>query len=236
MARATGGSYYWQRAIAGRSLGVYCNLGSNGQVDLLGATESLSAQQWPGPSEFIYRGSLGPVRLTDTQRQQVLRLCHVIHATSGCRGWLQIDFIDDAAGELWLLELNPRWAAGMEILFLAGINPVVHHCRAWQNEINFSHVNLTMETSDHTEAHFAKGVVYADRELTLTPERIERLQRLPRASFADLPSQFTVQSESNSKFVGCGEPLLTVRSRGSPEKLIEQMLRLRETALRLCES
>ena len=35
----------------------------DGSVELLGATEALAAAQWPGPSEFIYRGSLGPIDL-----------------------------------------------------------------------------------------------------------------------------------------------------------------------------
>lgn len=233
---AAGDSHYWQRKIAGRSVGVYCNLEPDSQVEFLGATESLSAEQWPGPSEFIYRGSVGPIRLTDTQRQQIIQLCRVIQSTCGCRGWLQFDFIEDGSGALWLLELNPRWTAGMEILFLAGINPVAHHCRAWQNQINPDHAKSIIATPSRTDALFAKAVVYADRALTLTPERIERLHSLPRPSFADLPSHASLVSESKTKVVACGEPLLTVRASGPTESLLEQLTQLRETALRLCHS
>ncbi|MEO8270535.1 MAG: ATP-grasp domain-containing protein, partial [Aureliella sp.] len=229
-------SHYLQRKIAGRSLGVYCILHSNGQAELLGATESLTAEQWPGPSEFIYRGSVGSICLTDTQRQQILRLCQVIQSTSDCRGWLQFDFIEDDSGALWLLELNPRWAAGMEILFLAGINPVAYHCRAWQSPRDPAISESNMATLSRTDTQFAKAVVYADRELTLTPERIERLHRLPRASFADLPSHSNSLTSPPTKIVNSGSPLLTVRASGPPELLLEQMLQLRKTALVLCHS
>lgn len=232
------GSHYWQRKISGRSLGVYCILTSDGLVELLGATESPSAEQWPGPSEFIYRGSLGPIALSDMQRQQIIRLCQVVQTTSRCRGWLQFDFIEDAAGELWLLELNPRWAAGMEILFLAGINPVAHHCRAWNISSDPAVSELSMATYDNSrsDTHFAKAVVYADRELTLTRERIERLHNLPPASFADLPSHVSLTSASTTKIVSSGEPLLTVRASGPAPSLLEQLKQLRETALTLCHS
>ncbi|MCC7334352.1 MAG: ATP-grasp domain-containing protein [Pirellulaceae bacterium] len=229
-------SHYWQRRISGRSLGVYCNLTSDGQAELLGATEALSAEQWPGPSEFIYRGSLGPISLSDSQRLQINQLCRVIQTTSRCRGWLQFDFIEDAAGVLWLLELNPRWAAGMEILFLAGINPVAHHCRAWQTSSDPASFESSMATLSPGDTHFAKAVVYADRELTLTRERIERLHSLPPASFADLPSHVGSRSEPATRVVSHGEPLLTVRASGPSSSLLEQLTQLRETALMLCRS
>lgn len=226
--------HYWQRKIAGRSLGVYCVLAADGQVELLGATESLSAEQWPGPSEFIYRGSLGPINLADAQRQQIMRLCQVIQTTCHCLGWLQLDFIEDASGALWLLELNPRWAAGMEILFLAGINPVAYHYRAWQRPSNLPLPRSNIATLHRTDTNFAKSIVYADRELILTPERIERLQRLPRTAYADLPSHSDLLTESATKIIASGEPLLTVRASGPIECLLEHMSQLREIALELC--
>lgn len=235
-------THYCQRHIAGRALGAYCILHSDGCVDFLGASESLSAEQWPGPSEFIYRGSLGPVPLTDAQRTLIVGLCKVIQASSGCRGWLQLDFIEDAAGKLWLLELNPRWTAGMEILFLAGINPVTHHFRAWGQVLDPATTRQgetwqcsTPHSIPADDVSFAKGVVYADRELHLTEEMIERLHGLPRRSFADLPSFSVLPSAERTQVVAAGEPLLTVVASGSRENLLDQMAKLRQTALGIVE-
>lgn len=93
-----------------------------------------------------------------------------------------------------------------------------------------------MATLSPGDTHFAKAVVYADRELTLTRERIERLHSLPPASFADLPSHVGSRSEPATRVVSHGEPLLTVRASGPSSSLLEQLTQLRETALMLCRS
>lgn len=231
-------SHYYQRHVVGRALGAYCIVHSDGQVELLGASESLSAAQWPGPSEFIYRGSMGPIALTSEQRTQIVELCQVIQASSGCRGWLQLDFIEDAAGKLWLLELNPRWAAGMEILFLAGINPVAHHLLAWGQALDTAIANPNDTRQPATPAShlsFAKGVVYADRELHLNQAMIERLHGLPRQSFADLPSLSLLPTGKEILVVAAGEPLLTVIASGSHASLLDQLIKLRHAALNIVE-
>lgn len=235
---------YWQRHVAGRSLGVYCMLHRGGGAELLGATESISATQWPGPSEFIYRGSLGPIQLPQHHRRQIVELCRLIQRETELLGWLQLDFIKDYAGNLWLLELNPRWAAGMEVLYLAGINPVEHHCRAWQAEADATGIaspdatptggpsaSTAAELPCQPEISFGKAIVYAPRELELTRQRIEALHNLPRDNFADLPSHHLIADEQTAHVVSRGEPLLTVRASGPHDTLLEQLARLRETAL-----
>lgn len=235
---------YWQRHVAGRSLGVYCVLHRDGSAQLLGATESISATQWPGPSEFIYRGSLGPIRLPQHHCRQIVELCRLIQRETELLGWLQLDFIEDHAGDLWLLELNPRWAAGMEVLFLAGINPVEHHCRAWQAEADAPGIasadatptggpaaSTAAELPCQREISFGKAIVYASRELVLTRQCIESLHNLPRDNFADLPSHQLIADGQSTHVVSGGEPLLTVRASGPHDTLLEQLARLRETAL-----
>lgn len=235
---------YWQQHVPGRSLGVYCVLHHSGSEELLGATESISAAQWPGPSEFIYRGSLGPIKLPPHHCRQVADLCHLIQRETGLLGWLQLDFIEDQAGDLWLLELNPRWAAGMEVLFLAGINPVVYHCRAWQAEtaladtipggVRLAHIaptNTIAASGAQHEFLFGKAIVYAPREIELTHQRIESLHSLPCDNFADLPSHHLIADGQTAHILSRGEPLLTVRTGGPRSTLLEQLFELRETAL-----
>lgn len=120
----------WQREILGRSLGAYCVVFDD-HTRLLGITQALTAADWAGPSEFVYRGSLGPVPLPSEQHRRILAVCDEVRRFTHVRGWLQFDFIEDADGQLWLLEINPRWTAGMEILLLAGLNPVRDHLSAW---------------------------------------------------------------------------------------------------------
>jgi predicted ATP-grasp superfamily ATP-dependent carboligase len=210
--------YVLQREIVGRPLGVYCILTPQG-CQLLGVTESLTAEVWPGPSEFVYRGSWGPVPISSEQVAQIIDLATRIQVATGCVGWLQMDFIEDHFGHLWLLEINPRWAAGMEILMLAGINPVEHHLAAWKFNVDrpaeqaahVSSVSSIDVSSIDERDYFGKAIVYADRDIWLTGEQIASLHRLPREHYADLPS-----AEMCGQLIPQGAPLLTVRARGEP--------------------
>lgn len=240
---------YRQRYVAGRSLGVYCVLHGDGSVELLGATESISAAQWPGPSEFIYRGSLGPIDLPSHHRHQIVALCQLIQRETGMLGWLQLDFVEDPAGELWLLELNPRWTAGMEVLFLAGFNPVQHHCRAWQpadvplitvsgeiasvsiKSVSAAATSAASEPLGRCDIGFGKAIVYAPRDLELTHHHIESLHKLPRDNFSDLPSHHLIAAGQTAHLLSRGAPLLTVRARGPRDTLLGQLAELRKTAL-----
>ncbi|MCA9132896.1 MAG: ATP-grasp domain-containing protein [Planctomycetales bacterium] len=204
---------YWQREIQGRALGAHCIL-YNDRVQLLGITASFSADDWPGPSEFVYRGSWGPVPLCVEQQRVILGLCQAVRHASGLRGWLQIDFIEDSAGELWLLELNPRWAAGMEILLNSGVNAVAHHLAAWDwAQGRWPSVRTQTETTARTQGaensarQFAKAIVYAQRDIELSKDRLRALHALPPAEFADLPSR-----DMLGQTVAAGHPLLTVRT------------------------
>ena len=229
------GPKYYQKEITGRSLGAYCILTPK-DICLLGVTESFTTQHWPGPSEFIYRGSWGPIALTTHQQNQITALCRNIQSATGLLGWLQLDFIEDSSGQLWLLELNPRWTAGMEILFLAGINPVEFHLAAWKIPPikPIASGPRRVDRFAVSTIQFGKAIVYADSDLQLTPKNLARLHALPRENFADLPP-----SEMAGQTVGNGQPLLTVRTRVDSNqveqqtrgKILQQLQQLRAIAL-----
>ncbi len=241
--------HYYQRRILGHPLGVTCILQPQGRVHVLGATSSLTETQWPGPSEFIYRGSIGPTELSYQQHQQISSLCQTIQRDTGCRGWLQLDFIEDPYGQLWLLELNPRWSAGMEVLLRSGLNPVAFHLAAWGYGSGISgvrghdtgscatgfvgHDSESCVTTYSATSCWGKGVVYADRELRLTKEKILRLQALPRDNYADLPALDIIPPDQPVLVLRPGQPLLTVLSCSAPQQLLEQLHQLREVALEI---
>jgi hypothetical protein len=205
---------YWQEFIAGRVLGVTCLITDAG-VRWLGATEALTSDQWQGPSPYVYRGSLGPLHLdaqhSDTSLARATRVGQQLHY----RGYLQADLIEDAHGRLWLLEINPRWTAGMEILQLccasAGSSPLAAHLSAY---------GIDIATEFHLGAPetvlAAKAVLYAPRDLRLAPEQRARLQsfrqRQPRGheawwNIADVPA---ISADAPLTF-GQGQPVLTLR-------------------------
>ena len=185
---------YWQEMIDGEQVGAIC-IASDERAQLLGFTGSFDSADWPGPTEFIYRGSWGPISLSDSLKCRVESLADSIRKQIGYRGWLQFDFIRTSE-DLHLLECNPRWTAGMEVLEkTSSVQPLVALLRSYDFDVN------SRTVSTHYEGGcFAKAIVYADEQLDLNAECIERISHIEGA--ADLP--FSPQT------IERGHPIATV--------------------------
>ena len=127
--------------------------------------------------------------------------------------------MEDSFGDLWLLECNPRWTAGMEILVLAGNLLLV------EKHIAASHGRDDRDSdlaADRATGCIAKAIVYAAQDLQISQPMIDRMlaQRLlGGASFswlADVPSK--------PQLVLQGHPLATVRCQVSGPVALESVL------------
>ena len=208
---------YLQAFVSGRTLGVTCIVSrdvlSNPSITFIGATESWQAADWPGPTPFIYRGSFGPVPLTQSQVESIERvamsLVLAVDAAGGgtpetrYRGWLQMDLIEDSDSRLWLLEVNPRWTAGMEVLRLSGLaNPVRLHAQAF----GLSCPNETeTTTTGQNDQWIGKAIYYAPQPIPLTERLVRELHQHCSDGFFDLPSIEAIGSQ-----IELGHPLLTI--------------------------
>ena len=199
---------YWQQFIHGEPIGVSCLVSADG-VKVLGATGGFDAEEWPGPLEFIYRGSYGPVTLSPESESNIATLCERIHERTGYSGWLQFDFIREQIdgkqpAQLWLLECNPRWTAGMEVIVNAGkVNPVNELLSSLQFIETSTGVHENGDMQPSTSAvSFAKAVVYAKQFIELNQESIDRLQCIE--GIADLPHL--------PQRIEAGHPIVTVRA------------------------
>ncbi|MCA9130607.1 MAG: ATP-grasp domain-containing protein [Planctomycetales bacterium] len=233
--------FYLQELVDGRSLGASFLLGQTG-TQLVGITSSLSSHQWPGPSEFIYRGSLGPLPISDTHRHQLLAAAEYVQRQVGILGWIQMDLILDGGGQLWLLEINPRWTAGMEIFVMAGTDLVQQHAAAcgfrmtagggvripkWKSSReptgNLISGGCTRGSgrSESIRMH-AKAVYYAESDVHIDAPQLRRLQSLAHGALADIPSGLPLSqrktTEDNSQqfsifaSVPCQQPILTLKA------------------------
>ncbi len=188
---------YWQRSIGGEQVGATCLVCDQG-CELLGVTSGLSAEEWPGPTEFIYRGSLGPCPVESDLSGRLRLLASAIQTQTGYCGWLQFDFIRNEHGELYLLECNPRWTAGMEVLQKAGDeNPIVELLRCYHFENSFK---ATQQRD--SRAHFGKAVLYAERTVHLDERSLTRLHQIE--GVADRP--FEPQT------IEAGHPIVTLQA------------------------
>lgn len=197
-ANVEGETGYWQEFISGEQVGIGCLIDSSG-YQIVGATDSFSSDDWEGPSEFIYRGSFGPISLDASSRSQVEALCFRVREAIGCVGWAQFDFIRDERGTLWLLECNPRWTAGMEVsLFASDVNPVQELLTANGFERGGSRLDSSVSSK-----YFAKAIVYAKVPLSITADMINTLNQLK--GLADRPHL--------PQSIERGHPIATVRAR-----------------------
>lgn len=188
---------YWQEFICGEQLGVSCIIDSS-RCCILGATSSFDAADWPGPLEFIYRGSIGPIHLSIENQLQIIKLCQQLRDRIGYCGWLQFDFIRDDKDELWLLECNPRWSAGMEILLFASeVNPVREHLGTQGYQW------VTPQSTESREfILFAKAIVYATHAVDISENVIARINQIE--GIADRPR--------SPQRIESGHPVVTVRA------------------------
>jgi predicted ATP-grasp superfamily ATP-dependent carboligase len=111
-------SSYWQMRIKGPAFG--WSLASDGrQAAVLGVCRSLHGA--PG-RPFAYSGSAGPVCSRQARLAKVAfqELATALTQEFGLRGLWNIDTVyDPMAGKFYLIEINPRPSASMEVLELA---------------------------------------------------------------------------------------------------------------------
>jgi uncharacterized protein len=123
--------HYLQQRLPGPTIGVVLASSESGSR-LLGASLAVESHQWPGPRRFIYRGSHGPIQLAPQLLERLRRLAERIAEQTGIRGLWNVDLARGRRGQWYLLEINPRWSASMEMIELAGGGSLAAlHLAAW---------------------------------------------------------------------------------------------------------
>ncbi len=155
---ARDGAYY-QREITGRAVSALF-IGDGGATGVVGYSEQWVAATFDQP--FRYGGAAQPASLTATQMQAVDRAVRGLAQYFRLRGLNSADFMVDGSN-VWLLEINPRPGATLE-LFDNDVNKLFdQHLRPagriWQWEPKHFHVDYAS----------ASAVVYADRGDLIAP-------------------------------------------------------------------
>lgn len=161
-------SGYLQERIEGISYGATIIISANGSAQFVGASRLLTASDQVEQIEitkdndrhwvkavhtsrlprtdypYLFAGAIGPCLLPADVITKLKQLAELAHANFGIKGWFQVDFILDALGQAWVLEVNPRWSATMEIYERSlGISLSAAHLRAWGIEVADTHTNGT---------------------------------------------------------------------------------------------
>ena len=85
-------------------------------MKLLGVTEQLIGDEHLGVAGFRYAGSLGPIAITSADRHALTHLGVALAQRHDLRGLFGVDLVRDRKGDLWPVELNPRYTASVEII------------------------------------------------------------------------------------------------------------------------
>ncbi|QDV68701.1 ATP-grasp domain protein [Rosistilla carotiformis] len=186
---------WFERQVPGRSWGVNF-LTCGDRVDLLGVAASVRSRHPPKP--FQYEGSIGLPTVSAPIRQRLLALGENIVRQTQLRGLFGIDVIIDRDRTVWLLEINPRWTASME-LFDRGPQPLFQrHVDAWLDK------DVPNQTADAMP--IGKRVLYAARTLRFDGERLG--DALPSAiRIADRPADGTE--------IPRGQPICSLLAQGA---------------------
>jgi predicted ATP-grasp superfamily ATP-dependent carboligase len=122
---------YLQEFIEGDSCAaVY--VGDEPGARLLGVTRQLTGERWLHARAFAYCGSIGPLPVSPVLRATLEHLGEILVKGSGLRGLFGVDLIVNEAGP-WVVEVNPRYTASVEVLeYALGISAVGLHRRVFE--------------------------------------------------------------------------------------------------------
>jgi predicted ATP-grasp superfamily ATP-dependent carboligase len=157
-------------------------------VQLLGITRQLIGESWLHAAPFHYCGSIGPVIPPDSVRGILERMGSVLAGGSGMHGLFGVDFVmrQDLP---WLVEVNPRYTASMEVVeFARGVPLLALHRGVFDR-----HAPAIPAMSLAPIAWIGKAILFARDQLVFPDsgpwksslDRRRRLDELP--AFADIP-------------------------------------------------
>jgi predicted ATP-grasp superfamily ATP-dependent carboligase len=246
---------YLQEWIEGINIGATFCSDEHG-VRLMGVARSLVAAEYPGPLPFIYRGNIAPWVVSEGVRERLLKFARLVTEGSGVRGLWQADFVLQEGGSkeelLWLLEINPRWSASMELHDFveregSEVGTLVRsHLRALFGDVEVRVGGRERVGGRDREAGvmYGKGIVYAPEDLELREEVQLRLWEMrwdgvsviadsARFSLADIPSPPREIKEDGSQVIGGleglkierGMPIVSVLVAGDGEEVVLERLR-----------
>jgi len=210
-------SIYFQKFIPGRSVGATF-LGARGRAVLVGVAEQLLGPAWSGSREFQYVGSVGPIRLSLEHTQALMRIGDCIAESFPVQGLFGVDAIINDDG-VWLVEVNPRYTASVEVLERAlGVATLRWHvaaCRGGELP-DFACVRPQEDRLDR----YGKAVVYASRKVVVD-EKLERELCARNCATAD-PMVADIPVAGTS--IKGGEPIVTVFAKGGASADVKEGL------------
>jgi predicted ATP-grasp superfamily ATP-dependent carboligase len=209
---------YCQEYIEGQSLSLLF-LGGERKACLLGVTRQLVGESWLHAAPFQYCGSIGPFDPRLVQRPSLEELGQLLFSECLLRGVFGIDGVL-SDGTFWLVEINPRYTASVEVLEHATGSSIL----GWHAHF-FAHRRLPPRTSPATAQAriIGKAILFARDDLHFPSDgpwmadlsSPKPVQELP--GFADIPVA--------GEHIEAGKPILTFFAAADTPAACEDALR-----------
>ncbi len=177
---------------------------------------------------FTYHGSVGPINLAKPVRETLVRMAELFVKRFELFGWFGIDFVMDEQ-QPWLLEINPRYTASMEILERQAGQSIFgshHHAVIGSSSNQAAPRFQTFENVG--EALLGKRYVFhrGKRPVRISGDLFEFMTNRPTLEEADGETKFVTDIPHEGSLVSPGFPVCTVWALG--DEILEIETRLKE--------
>lgn len=225
-ARSTpvGDDVYFQEVVRGvPASALYVS--SRDATVFLGITRQLVGESWLRAPPFTYCGSIGPLPVESITRNLLARTGSTIASEFGLRGLFGLDLVLRDR-EVWVIELNPRYTASVEILEEAlDLRAVDLHVRACQDR-GLPLLPDTPPGGDTGTGGVGKAIVYAGKDLRVCGDLARKCEVTEEGAawkLADIPAP--------GEQIGRGRPVVTLFERADSIGECYDALRERATEI-----
>jgi predicted ATP-grasp superfamily ATP-dependent carboligase len=208
------GNFYYQQYVSGTPCSAIF-VAAHGKAIWCGATRQLIGTPWTGAKGFQYAGSVGPLDVTTHERADWEAIGDCLAGRFALSGLFGVDAVM-SEGAIWVVEVNPRYTASVEVVESACDTALLpHHVRACQSG------ELPPASPGAPLRRVGKVIIYAQRPGRVPvgfDAMVQRLNADPlRPALADIPA---VGAEFR-----IGEPLVTALAYAESLDAAERSLR-----------
>lgn len=216
----------WQRRIDGVAWSA-SYIVSAADVRLIGASRQLIGLPWCQARPFAYCGSIDePLDGVPTAVRRQFAALGPALAACGLRGAVGVDAIIDAAGAVWVVEVNPRPCASMELIERAtGLSLAAAHLAACGVEVGEPAADPAWPR------RWAKAVLYAPREFVVDPAWLACLAAWQRDWSAETGQPSIADIPAPHRTIPAGGPVCTLFAAAATPAAALDQLRTRAAAL-----
>ncbi|HWY84997.1 MAG TPA: ATP-grasp domain-containing protein [Roseiarcus sp.] len=178
---------YFQRRVGGKSISALF-LASEKKVEIIGLS-----MQWTAPtpeSPFRYGGAAGPVDIDPAQAKEIARSVAVIASELDLVGLNSADFLV-STDAVWLIEINPRPGATLDVFESTGTTLFARHIAACEGHLTHASASSAFQAAE---------IVYAPHDIVVRRR-------------GDWPDWAVDRSPTETQ-IAAGDPVCTVLGSG----------------------